>query len=415
MQKLNIAIVVGAFPTVSETFIVNQITSLIDEGHSVKILASKKGSTAIVHNKITAYNLLDYVEYKEKPVYNKAKRLYGFVKLIYNNFFQINWRLLFKSLNYSKYGKKAISLKAFYKRKFFILNKEFDIIHVHFATNAVAIANHKSEGFLKNGKLIVTFHGFDLIPNNEMDYNIRYKSLLQEASAFTVNSKYLKGILERLNLKTKNIHILPVGLDTDYFKRIGQREIKPTYNILFCGRLIQLKGPDIAIDILVELLNRGHNHIHLTLIGDGELKNALTNRIEDEDLKRFVSIEGAHSQEFVKAQMDAANVLLMPGTHDSKTKRAETQGLVIQEAQAMELPVVISDVGGMKYGMIPNETGFVVPENDIKGFADAIETLLVNEKLRKSMGQKGREYVVANYDNTVLYLKLLKIYQRILK
>ena len=77
----------------------------------------------------------------------------------------------------------------------------------------------------------------------------------------------------------------------------------------------------------------------------------------------------------------------------------------------MGLPVVVSDVGGMKYGLIPGETGFVVKENDISGFADAIEELILSKELGEKMGKRGREFVEKNYDSSVLVKKLLDLYR----
>ena len=84
-----------------------------------------------------------------------------------------------------------------------------------------------------------------------------------------------------------------------------------------------------------------------------------------------------------------SDLFVFPGIHD-KHGRAETQGLVLQEAQAMELPVIVSDVGGMKYGMINDITGFVVEEKNIAGFVDKIELLIADKELRKEMGKQGR-------------------------
>ena len=58
MKPLKIAVIVNVFPKLSETFIVNQITSLIDKGHEVKIFAQSKGDVLKVHKNIRDYDLL---------------------------------------------------------------------------------------------------------------------------------------------------------------------------------------------------------------------------------------------------------------------------------------------------------------------------------------------------------------------
>lgn len=414
MQKLRIAIVVGTFPTISETFIVNQINSLIEAGHKVQVFAYKKGDTKYIHSSIKTHALLGNVVYFQKKNQSLAKRYFIFLKWIFQNVFNIRWREFFKALNVFKHGKKALKLDVYFASQWFLVGGKFDIIHIHFGQIAQRIAVLKSLGFIKDSKLIASFHGFDLIPNNVENYNTRYATLLQECDAFTVNSVYLEDILKELKVKSRDIYILPVGLDTAYFKKIESEKNVRFFNMLFCGRLIKLKGPDVAIDILIELRRRGNKMVKLTIVGGGRLENKIMDEIKRQQLDNVVSVEGALTQDFVKEKMNSAHILLMPGIHDPITKRAETQGLVLQEAQAMELPVIISDVGGMKYGIIHNETGYIVKEGDVSGFADAIEKLISNEELRANMGKNGREYVVANFDNKVLYDKLISIYRNIL-
>lgn len=414
MRELRIAIVVGTFPTVSETFIVNQINSLIEAGHEVQIFAYKRGEIQHIHSSIKKYDLLKNVIYFQKKDKSKPKRFLVFLNWVFKNLKHIRWNEFLKALNVFEHGKRALALDVFFDSKWFLSGRSFDIIHVHFGHNTERIAVLKSLGFIRESKLIGTFHGFDLIPNNVINYNERYKNLLTECDAFTVNSIYLANILEKLNVKLVDIYLLPVGLDTAYFNKTYTNDSKGSFEMLFCGRLIKLKGPDIALDILIELKNRGYKNVKLRLVGDGDLRDEIVDKIERGRLSNDVFMEGALAQEFVKEKMSNAQVFLMPGTHDPITKRAETQGLVLQEAQAMKLPVVISDVGGMKYGIIPNETGYIIKEGDISGFADAVEKLINDDQLRSIMGEKGREYVEANFDNKVLYNKLIDIYTSVL-
>ena len=119
---------------------------------------------------------------------------------------------------------------------------------------------------------------------------------------------------------------------------------------------------------------------------------------------------GALKQEAIIREFETAQLFLLPGIYDEPDGRAENQGLVIQEAQAMEIPVIVSDVGGMKYGMIPNKTGYVVKEKDITAFADTIEYLIKYPEKAKDMGREGRKFVIENYDSGKLVDTLVSIY-----
>ena len=68
-NQIKIAIVVGTFPVVSQTFIVNQINTLIDAGHHVNLSSYKKGQDHVIHNSVNKHQLLDRVIYaKNMPM-----------------------------------------------------------------------------------------------------------------------------------------------------------------------------------------------------------------------------------------------------------------------------------------------------------------------------------------------------------
>ena len=127
-------------------------------------------------------------------------------------------------------------------------------------------------------------------------------------------------------------------------------------------------------------------------------------------LENSIIFHGALSQQSVKEQFARANLFLLPGRHEEATGRAETQGLVIQEAQAMNLPVVVSDVGGMKYGLKPDETGYVVNYKDVDAYVEVIIYLITHPEVADKMGKAGRAFVLNNYSNEVALAKLQKLY-----
>ena len=75
---------------------------------------------------------------------------------------------------------------------------------------------------------------------------------------------------------------------------------------------------------------------------------------------------------------------------------------------------MVSDAGGMKYGLIDTETGYVVKEKNRTEFVEKLEILIKDHALRKKMGSKGRDYVVKQFDSEVLCEKLLTYYDEVL-
>ncbi|SFC74067.1 colanic acid/amylovoran biosynthesis glycosyltransferase [Zunongwangia mangrovi] len=410
MKKLKIAFIVQSFPTVSETFVVNQIINLIDEGYDVTIFSFNKNTNPIIHKNVLDYKLIDKTIYWEETKISKIGRFIEFLTFLLKNHEHISFRKIFRIFNFKKYGKKALNLRNYTRYRWITKQASFDIFHAHFGPSGKYVAEMKSFGFFSNAKFITSFHGYDISPHLLSYYIADYKLLFSEVDLLTVNTIYTEKLLRRITRKNK-IEILPVGLNTRIFKGNALSENNKV-QLLFVGRLISFKAPDLVIKIAEKLIQNG-KQFHIDIIGEGVMYTQLEEYIHKNSLDNFIKLRGALSQEEIISYMSKSDIFIFPGIYDSNG-RAETQGLVLQEAQAMELPVIVSDVGGMKYGMINNITGFVVEEKNIAGFVDKIELLIADKELRKEMGKQGRKFVVSNYDSKVLGNKLTALYDQIL-
>jgi colanic acid/amylovoran biosynthesis glycosyltransferase len=126
-----------------------------------------------------------------------------------------------------------------------------------------------------------------------------------------------------------------------------------------------------------------------------------------------VIFHGTINQENVFKIMANGSVFLYPGIEDQDTQRTETQGLVLQEAQYFKLPVITSNVGGIKYGLIPNETGFLIESENEEDFVKKLILLYKNPDLSKDMGEKGQRYVLNEFESEILGDKFIEIYNQI--
>ncbi len=416
LKNCKIAFVVPEFPSVSQTFVVNQITDMIERGNEVRIFSFKRVEANPIHQVVERFKLMEKTTYFTYPPYSGAKRVWWFSYFAVMNFNTLirEPAFTFRKPASLRNGIRNLllsrSFAAFYK------THAFDIVHVHFGQRGATIANVIAKGLERKFKFVVSFHGYDLNPHKIERYRIAYKNLFHYADGVTVNSPYLKDILLKVCPHPKNLQLLPEGLRTDQFQKqpLDSSPETSRFTILFCGRFVPFKAPDLAIHIMDVLVNRRRrSNVNLRMVGEGKLRNEVERLINDFNLKEHVYLLGALSQEEVIKELSNADLFLLPGIHEKETGRAETQGLVIQEAQAMELPVVVSDAGGMKYGLIDGVSGFVVKEGDVTGFAEKIELLINDEQLRASMAKAGRDFVVKTFDTKILGDKLSKIYDEI--
>lgn len=396
-----ILVIVTTFPSVSETFILNQITDLIDRGYDVTIFSYNQPNEDIKHPLFTEYNLKEKTFYHFKNEVGKLKGILYFLRFILFNFFKID---------FSKFTFSLQKWKALYDLPIFLLKVKYDIIHCHFGFNGKKIAHLKKLNIIKDEKCVLTFHGSDLTPSLIEEYKIFYKDVFRFFNAFTVNSPYLESILKKIHPEIVNLHILPVGFKKDYLEKIQitEKKINPKH-IVFCGRLMPIKGPDKAILILNELVKCNYD-VHLDLIGDGPMREDLLKMVNQLNLQNHITFHGFLSQNKVFEIMSYSSIFLLAATVEKETLRAETQGLVIQEAQFFKLPVVVSNIGGIPFGLIDGETGFLIDQSDINLFVSKICLLIDNQNLRLSIGEKGNEFVQERFDSKNLGEKLITIY-----
>jgi colanic acid/amylovoran biosynthesis glycosyltransferase len=414
VARYKIAFIVNYFPSLSETFILNQITDLIEKGHSVEIYSFNRGKSDFTHGSVSQYRLLEHTTYFEGPSSSLTAKLNLVGHYIVNGALESVKKVGSKLFNIKTFKKQLYTYSISLSLEKFLKRMSPDIVHAHFGQRGTVVADVMKRMNNPGFKLVVTFHGYDLNPLYLHRYKKEYRTLFRFADAITVNTKYLAEVLLSVYDKPRNLTILPAGLKTDqYQKTSGRTQTLYDFTMVFCGRLIELKGPHLAIEIVNCLVKRGRKNVRLRIIGNGEMKEKLEVQVDKLSLREHVQLLGSMKQEEVINELNNADLFLLPGTHDKQTGRVEAQGLVIQEAQAMELPVVVSDAGGMKYGLMDGVTGYVVKTGDIEAFADKIELLMKDDVLRANMGRKGREWVKANFDTRILGDKLLDLYSKL--
>jgi glycosyltransferase involved in cell wall biosynthesis len=160
------------------------------------------------------------------------------------------------------------------------------------------------------------------------------------------------------------------------------------------GRFVEQKGQMVLIHALAKLVE-AHPDLHLSLIGDGEMRQDLEAAIARYDLARHVTLTGWLSEADVRAELAKAHALVMPSF-------AEGLPMVVMEAMAAARPVVATYVAGTPELVVPGQTGWLVPAGDPDVLAEAISDLAATpaEALSR-MGQAGRSRVLQRHDSEI--------------
>lgn len=405
---MKIAFIIGAFPTLSETFILNQITGLIDMGQDVEIFAQTNPRNKKVHSDIEKYHLVKRVHYFNMPS-TKMKRILKAIYLIIKNFHKVPLKIL-KSLNVFIYGKVALSLKLLYLLIPF-LDKNFDILYCHFGTNGILGTYLKEMGV--DGKLVTTFHGYDMSGFIKSNSNNVYKNLFKNGDLFLPISDYWKRKLIKLGCNEKKIIVHHMGINLEKFKFFKRRKkIGEFTKILTIGRLVEKKGHEYAIKAIREII-RKYKNVEYIIAGEGPLENKLKNLVLELGIKNYIKFVGVAKQDEVLELYKQAHIFILPSVTASNGDQ-EGIPVVLMEAQASGLPVVSTFHTGIPEVVVDGKSGFLVPERDVNALAERLEYLIEHSEIWPDMGQYGRKFVEKHYVINKLNKRLVGIYQNLI-
>lgn len=212
---------------------------------------------------------------------------------------------------------------------------------------------------------------------------------------FKTVTRDMKGFLP------KTLFSSAMGVDLEKFKRT-ERPKNETTQLFSCGRIHQCKGRDI----LLEALSQIKSPYHLRIAGgvdnnDPHELEKLQNLVKKYQLEKKVEFLGPISEEKVIQELNQADAFVL-------TSRVETLGVAFMEAMAMHLPVVATDVGGVRELVINDENGYLIEPENIEQARKSIERLIQNPELREKFGEAGRRKVEESFSSDVSAKKIIE-------
>ena len=409
MKKINVAFIVHVFPKLSETFILNQITGLIDLGCNIDIFALESSNEDKIHEDVINYNLLNKVYYFYIPN-NGIQRLKRFI--YYSSIIFLRspikfWRFFHNVNTYTIYN---LINKLLYSFPFLL--KRYDIVHCHFGTLGKIFCFLK-DIFKNDIKLITSFHGFD-ISTIVKRYGVTYYSdLFNKADLFLPISNYWKFKLINLGCPSEKIMVHRMGININKFSFFPRKKDANTIKVLSVCRLVEKKGIEYAIKA-INLVKHRFSDINYLIVGDGPLKNNLQRLVMNLNLSDKVIFLGPKTSDEVQRLMQESHIFLLPSV-TSQSGDMEGIPVVLMEALATGLPVISTRHSGIPELIIDGESGFLVPEKNVEAIAEKLEYLIMHPEIWPEMGRKGRELVEQNFDIKKLNQNLINIYYSLLK
>ncbi|UBF25924.1 glycosyltransferase family 1 protein [Kovacikia minuta CCNUW1] len=248
------------------------------------------------------------------------------------------------------------------------------------------------------------------------------KNLLESADRVVATSPQEKDHMRSLVSQNGKIDIIPCGTDVSHFGSVEREAARQEFGIapdeklvLYVGRFDPRKG----IETLVRAVRRSTlwetGKVKLFIGGgsrpghsDGHERERIEEIVAELGMGDRVHFPGRLSPEELPTYYAAADVSVVPSHY-------EPFGLVAIEAMACGTPVVASDVGGLQFTVVSEETGLLAAPKDDAAFAVAIDRILADPAWRDQLGQAAKARVQAKFSWEGVASQLGHLYNHLLE
>lgn len=243
--------------------------------------------------------------------------------------------------------------------------------------------------------LIITIHMMDpdMYKNNNLIHHIIYKHIFNKTKLLFIS--YNEPIINEFKsiFKSDKINLFKItyGIDANKFYTKNEK----IYDLIFIGEIGERKNAFMLPDI-VEKLKNFNNDIKLLIISHFGQVDKLKIIVKEKNLEKNIDFINYVSEEKKREYLAKSKIMVFPTKY-------EGYGLVIAEAIASSLPVVLFDVPTLK---IFNNGTLKAKPFDINEMVNNIIHLLRNENIREKIGKEGRIDAIKRFDyGNVAYIE----------
>lgn len=377
-----IAILAPAFPAPTHTFILRELKALCELGADVRVFSTRRPRRRFEAAEGFS-SIVDSVNYLTIPGIRSVLGL-----------FPRKARSNLKEFVSAACSEGKVSLKDFliclpYAMAFAERCRKdgIDHIHVHMASRSALTAAIASR--ISGIPYSITHHG------RLSDFGLCQPFKWRKAKFGIIITRYLLDELraEISDDAPRDLVVQPMGVDSERFKRTRPyepRKSDETFRLFSCGRLHRIKGHDILVRAVAQLVAAGED-IRLEFAG-GEPYERSTYKRELEELiarlgvEKHVKLAGILSEDGVRSRLLEAHGFAL-------ASRFEPFGVVYLEAMSCGVPTIGTRQGGVPEIIVDGESGFLVPPDDPKALADRIRVLMRDETAAERMSRTARSTV----------------------
>lgn len=290
-------------------------------------------------------------------------------------------------------------------------SEKLDLLHVHYAIphSISAILARESIKQKRYVPVITTLHGTDItLVGADRSYLPITRYALQQSDGVTAVSKFLKqATIETFDFD--EIEVIPNFICAYHYKRLEdsplRAELAPNGEKLLThvSNFRAVKRPIDCVEIIAKIREQGEN-ARLVMVGDGPERSAAYYRAEQLNVLDDVLFVGKQAN--ISDYLGVSDIFLLPS-------ELESFGLAALEAQACELPVIATRIGGIPEVVNDGESGYLSDIGDIEKMTKDTLGLLRDDEKRRAFGLRGRELAIERYSTEKIIPQYIAFYERV--
>ena len=379
------------FPSLSQTFVLNQCTGLLDLGVDVTVFADGADATGLTQPDAVAGRLMDRIRHYAIPEPWSHRPLPALQLMATASSLSMRQRLAL--IAPWRGGAESRSGRLLFEGAAVAREPKSDVLHAHFGPVGAMVQSLRDARVL-DAPLVTTFYGYDVSRTPAS----RYRALFRGGDAFLVLGEAMRARLLAMGAPPERVHVHRLGVDLGRFAPSGRARspnAESVLHLLSIARLVPKKGIADALCAVARARARVAS-LRYTIIGDGPLRAELERLASSLGIADVVDFAGWKTQQDVLAIARTARVVLAPSV-TAPDGDAEGTPVAILEAQALAIPVIATHHAGIPEVVVDGETAILAKEHDVEALASAIVALADPQRSQR-MGEAGRALVERQHD-----------------
>lgn len=261
-----------------------------------------------------------------------------------------------------------------------------DVTIINMSGHSSKFSYALSKVILSQGK-----HYIAMLGGRHYAYTDWLRDYYHNAHHILVHTKLQKQEMQKTSLFNNcDIRVMPLGVDTNVFKVRDKKE-GGTLQMLYVGRIVELKRIHLALEVINKLVNDGFTHVSLKIVGpvfSKQYQEKLEAYVVANKLSSYVIFEGVKNHEALVTYYNESDLLLLPS-------ESESFGMVVVESMACGVPVaVVSGVVGPEEIITHQVDGLI---SNLDNYVSEVAALILDTEALTRMKANARQKVINHY------------------